>query len=123
MVRTILCVLGALAGGLLVTSGLAQSRFTRLSPESRASCLARNGRVLIAGLSGNETCALPLADAGKKCTSGDQCIGDCLLDESKPRPARGSTRRVTGICQPTDYGFGCRTLIERGRIKYNICVD
>jgi hypothetical protein len=123
MSRTICSFLGALAGVLLMTSGLAQDRSAKLGPDERAECLARAGRIMIAGLSGNEICALPLADAGKRCTSGDQCIGDCLLDDSKLRGVRHRATRLVGRCQATDYGFGCRTKIERGRIQHSLCID
>lgn len=121
--RMIWLLLGALAGALLVSGGSAQDRRTRLDPEARAQCLARGGRIMIAGLLGNEMCALPLADAGKRCTSGDQCIGDCLFDERRAPTAREYAARVTGTCQATNYGFGCRTRVEKGRIQPTLCVD
>lgn len=123
MSRTICSFVGALAGALLMTGGLAQDRGAKLGPDARAQCLAQAGRIMIAGLSGNEICARPLPDAGKRCTSGDQCIGDCLLDDSKLRGVRQKATRVTGKCQATDYGFGCRTTVERGRIQPGLCVD
>jgi hypothetical protein len=95
-------------------------RNAKLDSQQRAQCSARSGKVMIAGLSGNEICALPLADAGKSCTSGSQCIGDCLLDGNLPM---GPGVRVAGRCEPTDYGFGCRTIVENSRVQHRICID
>ena len=55
---------------------------TRLGDAARSACEARGGRIAIAGLSGDEMCAEPLADAGRACTGSDQCRGFCELDES-----------------------------------------
>jgi hypothetical protein len=103
--------------------GAAQRR-TKLSADERAQCEGRGGRIAIAGLSGNEMCALPLADAGKRCTSGGQCLGECMFDRTglKGRPPRPG-KRVTGRCQATDYPYGCRTTVENERLQPGLCVD
>ncbi|HYD13082.1 MAG TPA: hypothetical protein VEC11_09560 [Allosphingosinicella sp.] len=111
-------LLGLAVGGSLVLAQQPQ-RNVGLSDAERAQCLARHGRVLIAGFSGNEVCALPYADAGRRCTSGSQCAGDCMYDGPAPRPGQ----RVTGRCEALQYGFGCRTTLENGRIAYAICTD
>lgn len=109
---------------LLAQSAAPFERNRRLSSEELASCVNRGGHVAIAGLAGNQTCVLPLPDAGKACTSSSQCVGQCLLDESRlnGRTIRPNARAV-GRCQPTNYGFGCRTNVENGRIAMSLCVD
>lgn len=105
-------------------AGSAAARGGKMDTRQRHQCEARKGRIMIAGLSGKEICALPLADAGKSCTSGSQCIGDCLLDD-RDTSRRGLTpaRPVVGQCQSSDYGFGCRTIVENGRIEHSVCID
>jgi hypothetical protein len=99
-------------------------RGRRLSSSDLAACINRGGRIRIAGRSGNQTCALPLADAGKACSSSSQCTGVCLLDEARLGTRRiGHGDRVPGRCQPTTYGFGCSTIVEHGRISSANCID
>jgi hypothetical protein len=109
----------------LLAQPTAQSeRGRRLSATELATCVRHGGRVGIAGLSGNQICVHPLRDAGRACTSSSQCVGDCLLDESSlgGRPP-DANQSVQGRCEPTDYGFGCRTTVENGSIATSICVD
>lgn len=97
---------------------------TRFTDDQRAECEAQGGRVATAGLSGDDMCATPYADAGRVCTSGSQCLGDCLLDEATlggKRPVHGM--RAAGRCQARAYPFGCRNLVENGRLIYGLCVD
>ena len=80
--------------------------------------------MLIAGLSGNEMCALPFADAGKVCRGSKDCLGACLLDEKQRAGKRvGPKTQVVGKCQPTNYPFGCSTTVEKGRVQSSMCVD
>ena len=97
---------------------------TLFTAEQRAACEAEGGRVATAGLSGDDMCAMPYADAGRSCTDGSQCVGDCLLDEASlrgKRPVDGM--QAAGQCQALAYPFGCRNLIEDGRLIYGLCVD
>jgi hypothetical protein len=97
---------------------------TRFTAEQRAQCEARGGRVAIAGLSGDDMCAERYADAGRVCTGGGDCLGDCMLDEASlrgKRPVDGM--RAAGRCQERAYMYGCRNLIENGRLIYGLCID
>ena len=112
---------GACFGAALVpAAGSVQPRGTHLSAQERAACEARRGRVMIAGLSGSEMCALPFADGGRRCTDGSQCAGDCLYEGRTPSRRDA---RVAGVCERYRYGFGCRSFVEHGRITRNLCVD
>jgi hypothetical protein len=91
-----------------------------LTSVERARCTAQHGRVMIAGLSGNEMCALPYRDGGKRCTDGSQCAGDCMFEGSQPVRA---TARVSGRCQRLAYPFGCNTTITHGRVNGTLCAD
>ena len=60
------------------------------------------------------------ADAGKPCTDGDQCEGDCRAEPSDGPPKPGT---VTGVCQADSDPCGCFTTIEDGQVAHAICVD
>ncbi len=119
---------------LLLLPLLAVLAFAQAPPErrepvqfddaARTRCEAQGGRVATAGLSGDDMCALPYADAGRSCTDGSQCMGDCLLDEASlgGKPPRHGSRAV-GQCQALAYPYGCRNLIEDGRLTLGLCVD
>jgi hypothetical protein len=68
---------------------------------------------------GRPMCVIPYADAGKACTDGDQCQGDCRYGDGKP-PANGT---VTGQCQRSNDPCGCFSTVEGGRITAALCVD
>ena len=108
--------------GLIVGASLALGQPprgpSRLSPAERAQCAARHGQVATAGLSGEEMCALPYADAGRRCTDSAQCAGDCRYGGSLREGARAA-----GQCQAFQYPYGCRTTIEKGRVTPGPCFD
>ncbi len=114
---------------LLGIAALASASQTSRQPTlfdaaERARCEARGGQIATAGLSGDDMCALPLADAGRSCRSGSDCLGDCLLDDrggSGKRPRVGDP--APGRCQALNYPDGCRETVEGGRLQGNFCVD
>jgi hypothetical protein len=115
-----------LALGIVSTTTVAEEapRFRKLEPAELADCQHKGGQVRIAGLSGNEMCALPFADAGKVCRGSDDCLGACLVDEKQWSGKRiGPKTAVVGKCQPTNYSYGCSTTVERGRVQSSMCVD
>ena len=103
------------------------------SAETRAACEARNGAMQRVGLLGSWQCIVRYADAGKRCTDGDQCQGDCRAEVSLPPPPPGppvvpeKTAPVPpateGVCQADSNSFGCYAVIEDGRSAPMICVD
>ncbi|MGH6632262.1 hypothetical protein [Sphingopyxis sp.] len=106
--------------------GAAEPRYvsTKLTDDERAACFADGGTIKIMGLSGNEGCARPMPDAGKSCTDASQCKAGCFLDTTKPGFKFPEPRqRVYGACAATDYGFGCRTNVTKGRVNHSLCVD
>lgn len=64
-------------------------------------------------------CVITYPDAGKVCTSGDQCTGDCV--GTADGPATGQA--AAGVCSANSDPCGCRTLIEDGMAVSAICVD
>jgi hypothetical protein len=85
-----------------------------------ASCQRAGGAMKPVGRMQTMQCVLTYADAGKSCTSGNQCAGDC-------RAASGIDivpgRPIAGSCQATSDRFGCSTKVEIGRAEATICID
>lgn len=85
-----------------------------------ASCTARGGEIRRVGRMQSEQCIVKYADAGKQCTSGSQCAGDCLI-EGNSGIAPGAA--ATGQCQADSDRFGCNTRVEDGKAAATLCVD
>jgi predicted small secreted protein len=81
-----------------------------------AQCAAQGGE--LRGVCRRQTrqCVVPYPDAGRPCTDGDQCAGDCLAPDGEP----GHT---AGVCQADNDPCGCRFTIEDGRPAQGVCVD
>ena len=88
-------------------------------PGSESGCVAAGGEWSREGRLGAWMCVMPYADAGRPCTDGDQCLGDCRARELGPAEARP----VTGVCQANTSPFGCFTRVEDGRAAATLCVD
>lgn len=89
-------------------------------PETSAACGAEGGIWRREGRLGTWMCVMPYADAGRSCTDGAQCRGDCRLADDE-RPPAGAA--VTGVCQADTSRFGCFTRVENGRAAATLCVD
>ena len=86
----------------------------------RAVCEAAGGEIVASGKLQWEKCEQTFADAGKACSGADDCLGECRYD-GEPELTPGAA--VTGTCQVTDADFGCRTVVENGKIAHTLCVD
>jgi putative hemolysin len=85
------------------------------------ACAARGGTLKAVGRLQSMQCIMPYADAGKRCTDGDQCQGDCRV-EGNNGIAEG--RAVSaGVCQVDSDRFGCFTTVEDGKAAATLCVD
>ncbi|HZW16115.1 MAG TPA: hypothetical protein VFF66_07650 [Brevundimonas sp.] len=103
------------------------------SDETRATCQARGGEMQRVGLLGTWQCIIRYADAGKRCTDGDQCQGDCRSEVSLPPPPPGPPvvpkqsapppPAHEGVCQADSDPFGCFAVIEDGKAAPMLCVD
>ena len=56
------------------------------------------------------------ADAGKACTSGSECAGDCLVPNDRASRILQPGQKAVGRCQATASPFGCRATVENGRV-------
>ena len=78
-------------------------------PDERA-CAAYGGDWIPQGLLGETGCVFTYPDAGQSCTSSDQCLGGCVVDDPT---------QTTGQCKETDSPFGCWTFLNGPAM----CVD
>lgn len=85
-----------------------------------SACAARGGEIKRVGRMQSEQCVIKYADAGKVCTSGDQCLGDCRI-EASPFPSQGQAAQ--GRCQAESQNFGCHASVENGKATAAICID
>ena len=131
----VLILLGACAPRQEPVADVAQTPSTEPpSAEARAACEARSGEMRRVGLLGSWQCIVRYADAGKRCTDGDQCQGDCRSERTLPPPPRPGEPVVAtpappphseteGVCQADSNSFGCYAVIEDGKSAPMICVD
>lgn len=92
-------------------------------PESSAAaaCEARGGRMSPQGRMQTLQCVIAYADAGKRCTDGSDCLGDCRVADVTRAPAAGMA--AVGQCQADSSRFGCHATITNGKAAATICVD
>lgn len=87
---------------------------------AEAACAAQGGTLQRVGRLQSVQCVIAYADAGKRCTDGDQCGGDCLVPEGT-NVAAGTA--AVGQCAPTSNRFGCATRVEDGKADATLCID
>ena len=103
------------------------------SAQAQTDCDARDGEMQRVGMLGSWQCIVRYADAGKRCTDGDQCQGDCRSEVTLPPPPSGPPvvaertapvpSATEGVCQADSNAFGCYAVIEDGKSAPMICVD
>lgn len=89
------------------------------APRDASSCQRAGGVMTPVGRMQTLQCVISYADAGKSCTSGSQCAGDCRTPAVDVRPGQ----QVAGYCQATSDRFGCSTTVENGRAQATVCID
>jgi hypothetical protein len=85
-----------------------------------AACGKAGGTMKPVGKLRSLQCVIAYSDAGKACSSGSQCAGDCRAD---PGADAVPGRKVAGFCQATSDRFGCSTRVEGGVAQATICID
>ncbi|TFW14295.1 hypothetical protein EGY25_03605 [Brevundimonas intermedia] len=85
-----------------------------------SACATRGGTMKQVGRMQSWQCVISYADAGKRCTDGDQCQGDCRI-EGNSGVAPGAA--TAGVCQATSDRFGCNTPVEDGKAGPTLCID
>ena len=89
--------------------------------EDVAACAARGGKMLPQGRMQTLRCVVRYADAGQPCRDGDDCQGDCRIEDVTQAPSAG--RAATGRCQVNSSRFGCFTTVEDGKAEPTLCID
>lgn len=89
--------------------------------DDATACAARGGKMLAQGRLQTPRCVINYADAGKRCTDGDDCLGDCRIEDVGGAPRGGAA--AVGQCQASNNPFGCYTLVEGGKAEATLCVD
>jgi hypothetical protein len=89
--------------------------------EDAAACAAVGGKMLPQGRMQTVRCVIRYADAGQRCTDGDDCQGDCRVEDVAGAPRGGEA--AVGQCQANSSRFGCYTTVEGGKAEATICVD
>lgn len=87
---------------------------------SPSECEARGGAMTPVGRMQTVQCVIRYADAGKACTDGAQCQGDC---RTEPTVTAREGQSVRGVCQATSNRFGCFTTIRDGKAEATLCID
>lgn len=85
-----------------------------------AECAARGGTLRPVGRAQTTQCVVAYADAGKRCTTGSDCQGDCRVEDA-PFPEAGAN--AVGQCQADSQPFGCHATVENGKATAAICID
>lgn len=113
--RTYQCLLAAI---LVIAPFGASAQPIRLGQEQRQACLAKGGRLSGMTLRGDEGCILPMADAGKVCSSGSQCQASvCRLNEAITRPHDYKVgKKAAGICAAENGNFNGTRTVTNGRL-------
>ena len=89
--------------------------------DDATACAARGGKMLPQGRMQTLRCVVSYADGGRRCTDGDQCAGDCRVEDAGAAPRAGQA--VVGQCQANNTRFGCFTTVEDGKAEATLCID
>ncbi len=103
------------------TPAPAPSQVSAAGTTDAALCASQGGKMLPQGRMQTERCVITYADAGRRCTTGSDCAGDCRIEEAAGAPHAGAA--AVGQCQRTSSRFGCYTTVENGKAEATICVD
>ena len=105
----------------IVPAGQTVIRPSVAGSEDAAACARAGGKMLPQGRMQSVRCVITYADAGRRCTDGDDCAGDCRVEDVANPPAAGAN--AVGQCQVNSSRFGCYTTVEGGKAEATLCVD
>lgn len=100
--------------GAAATEGVPPPEAAAPAPEEQKStahlaCEKKGDLWVKAGTSSAFACVKRTKDAGKRCTTGKQCQGECL--------AR------SGTCAPYQPLFGCNDILQDNGVRMTLCLD
>lgn len=111
------------AGAALILSAcapVAPQPETPVQSLSASECAARGGSMIAVGRMQTVQCVVRYSDAGKACTDGAQCQGDC---RAEPTVTAREGQSVRGVCQADSNRFGCFTTVTNGKAEATLCID
>ena len=97
------------------------AQFSPAPSVDQASCVAKGGEWRPVCRMQQPACVIKFADAGKACTDGDECAGDCIAKSNAGFAAEG--KAVAGFCAVNDDPCGCKQTVESGKATAAICID
>ncbi len=89
-------------------------------PADEASCKTAGGDWRPICRMQQPACVFSYRDAGKACSDGDDCAGDCIV---KGGEFASDGKAATGVCSASSDPCGCKQKIEDGKTTAAICVD
>lgn len=98
-----------------------QTQVSAAGSTDAALCASQGGKMLPQGRMQSVRCVLTYTDAGKRCTDGADCQGDCRISDAAGAPAAGTN--AVGQCTADSSRFGCYTTVTGGKAEATICVD
>ena len=109
------------ASDAAATPAPAQSQVSAAGTTDAALCATQGGKMLPQGRMQTVRCVITYADAGRRCTTGSDCAGDCRIEQAANAPHAGAA--AVGQCQRDSSRFGCYTTVENGKAEATLCVD
>lgn len=114
-----------MAASALFLSGCSAASDVATAPKTTATntieaCTQQGGKLQQVGRAQTWQCILQFTDAGKPCTDGSQCQGNCM---AKPDEDVRATASAIGICAANSDRFGCQSTITNGVASPVRCVD
>ncbi len=103
------------------TAAPQQSQVSAAGSTDAALCASQGGKMLPQGRMQSVRCVLSYSDAGKRCTDGADCQGDCRIGDVATPPDAGVN--AVGRCTADSNRFGCYTTVTGGKAEATICVD
>ena len=102
MIRTSLIAAVALLAAACSPQTTGTASNAPMQSADAASCATRGGTMKQVGRMQSWQCVISYADAGKRCTDGDQCQGDCRIEgNSGVAPGAAATRSPAGCARST----------------------
>ncbi len=108
LIYVILALLILAIIGLVVFSQTPTGKLYLQTIKTNTECMKKGGNAYRDG-SGGIICNISYSDGGKKCTSSDQCLGDCVTDKDE-------NLGKEGVCESKSAGNTCFTEINENRI-------
>ncbi|MEP4050629.1 MAG: hypothetical protein ABJN22_00140 [Litorimonas sp.] len=90
----------------------------KATPTERKKCEAVGVVLQNVGIMGIDICHQDLPDSGKICRDSDECLSECMADESVK-----VGKRAVGQCSLYETNYGCLSRVENGRVEPVLCVD